>query len=128
MREKEEGDGRPLDSSNVGFKLLKKAGWSEGQGLGKLGSDIKSPVRALANSGRRGLGRAKPSERAAKASEKDAGATNKRKAAGVVAEETPSKAARSVREERERRIGVDLRRQFSEGEVAAEGRSFPTPQ
>lgn len=45
-----------LSNDNVGFRLLKQAGWSEGQGLGLRGAGIAVPLAPLANAGRRGLG------------------------------------------------------------------------
>lgn len=35
-----------LDSKNKGFQLLQKAGWTDGEGLGKTGSGIKVPISA----------------------------------------------------------------------------------
>jgi hypothetical protein len=45
-----------LDSSNVGYKLLQKAGWQEGKGLGKREHGREDPVEAFQNAGRQGLG------------------------------------------------------------------------
>ena len=36
-----------LDESNVGTKLLRKLGWSDGKGLGKDGQGIVDPIRVL---------------------------------------------------------------------------------
>ena len=33
-----------LDDANIGFKLLQKAGWAEGQGLGEKGDGIVDPI------------------------------------------------------------------------------------
>jgi splicing factor 4 len=33
-----------ITAENVGFKMLQKLGWSEGQGLGPEGQGIKAPV------------------------------------------------------------------------------------
>jgi splicing factor 4 len=33
-----------LEESNVGFQLLQKAGWTEGQGLGEKGDGIVDPI------------------------------------------------------------------------------------
>lgn len=33
-----------LTESNVGFQLLQKAGWTEGQGLGEKEDGIKDPI------------------------------------------------------------------------------------
>lgn len=33
-----------LSESNVGFKLLQKSGWAEGEGLGEKGDGIIDPI------------------------------------------------------------------------------------
>ena len=33
-----------LDESNIGFRLLQKAGWTEGEGLGEKQDGITAPV------------------------------------------------------------------------------------
>lgn len=33
-----------LSESNVGFKLLQKSGWEEGEGLGEKGDGIIDPI------------------------------------------------------------------------------------
>uniref|UniRef100_A0A0G4I0Z4 G-patch domain-containing protein n=1 Tax=Chromera velia CCMP2878 TaxID=1169474 RepID=A0A0G4I0Z4_9ALVE len=40
--------GAQISESNKGFQLLKKAGWTEGRGLGAEGKGIQAPVRAAA--------------------------------------------------------------------------------
>ncbi|CAA21702.2 G-patch domain-containing protein [Caenorhabditis elegans] len=47
---------KPLDSGNVGFKLLKSMGWSEGQGLGKEKQGHVEPVATEVKNNRKGLG------------------------------------------------------------------------
>lgn len=45
MEEKmEEALSMPISSSNVGFQLLKKKGYNEGEGLGKDGKGVKDPI------------------------------------------------------------------------------------
>ncbi|MCD7466510.1 hypothetical protein HAX54_003286 [Datura stramonium] len=50
----------PIDSSNVGFKLLKKHGWREGTGLGIAEQGRLEPVPAYIKKNKRGLGAEKP--------------------------------------------------------------------
>lgn len=47
---------KPIDSGNVGFKLLKSMGWSEGQGLGKEKQGHVEPVATEVKNNRQGLG------------------------------------------------------------------------
>lgn len=42
---------KPLDSSNVGNRLLRKMGWVSGEGLGRDKQGIKAPVDAIAGMG-----------------------------------------------------------------------------
>ncbi|KAL2476327.1 G-patch domain-containing protein [Abeliophyllum distichum] len=50
----------PINSSNIGFQLLKKHGWKEGTGLGISEQGRLEPVHAYANNNKRGLGSCKP--------------------------------------------------------------------
>ncbi|XP_038719044.1 G patch domain and ankyrin repeat-containing protein 1 homolog [Tripterygium wilfordii] len=45
-----------IDSSNIGFQLLKKHGWKEGTGLGVSEQGRLEPVQAHLKSNKRGLG------------------------------------------------------------------------
>ncbi|XP_063311452.1 SURP and G-patch domain-containing protein 2 isoform X5 [Pelobates fuscus] len=47
---------KKLTQQNVGFKMLSKMGWKEGQGLGSSGAGIKNPVKVGSVSGGEGLG------------------------------------------------------------------------
>ncbi|KAM3289846.1 hypothetical protein CQW23_28516 [Capsicum baccatum] len=55
----------PIDSSNLGFKLLKKHGWREGTGLGIAEQGRLEPVPAYIKKNMRGLGAEKPKKVAA---------------------------------------------------------------
>jgi hypothetical protein len=48
--------GAKLGSSNVGFRMLRAAGWREGEGLGKEKQGAKEPLRVWKKGDRRGLG------------------------------------------------------------------------
>ena len=52
----DQGLSNPLGASNMGFKLLAKMGFKEGQGLGKDEQGTAMPVNVLVKGGRRGLG------------------------------------------------------------------------
>lgn len=45
-----------IDSSNIGFQLLKKHGWREGTGLGVAEQGRLEPVQASVKNNKRGLG------------------------------------------------------------------------
>jgi hypothetical protein len=67
-----------IASTNVGYQLLKKAGWTEGQGIGVKGQGGQEPLQAHMQQGNLGLGFAKPQrpggKRKASASSADAAA------------------------------------------------------
>ncbi|GLT96636.1 hypothetical protein SLE2022_142440 [Rubroshorea leprosula] len=48
--------GTTIDSSNIGFKILKKHGWKEGTGLGVSEQGRLEPVEAYLKNNKRGLG------------------------------------------------------------------------
>lgn len=52
----------PIKSDNVGFKLLKSMGWSEGQGLGKEKQGKAEPISSELKNDRKGLGSGLPAE------------------------------------------------------------------
>lgn len=47
---------RPIDRGNLGYKLLSKAGWQEGQGLGASEQGIAAPLAVTHHKGNTGLG------------------------------------------------------------------------
>ncbi|XP_056374158.1 SURP and G-patch domain-containing protein 2 isoform X2 [Hyla sarda] len=47
---------KKLTQQNVGFQMLSKMGWQEGEGLGSQGSGIKNPINVGTISGGEGLG------------------------------------------------------------------------
>ncbi|KAK2635150.1 hypothetical protein Ddye_029942 [Dipteronia dyeriana] len=50
------GSSTAIDSSNIGFKLLKKHGWKEGTGLGICEQGRLEPIRTCLKNNKRGLG------------------------------------------------------------------------
>ena len=47
---------KKLKEDNIGFKLLKKAGWTEGSGLGSESQGVTAPIDVNPNGGTMGLG------------------------------------------------------------------------
>ncbi|KAI9169183.1 hypothetical protein LWI28_008451 [Acer negundo] len=56
MGEEFSGSSTAIDSSNIGFKLLKKHGWKEGTGLGVCEQGRLEPIRTCLKNNKRGLG------------------------------------------------------------------------
>lgn len=54
-----------INSSNIGFQLLKKHGWKEGTGLGIAEQGILEPLQAEPKHNKQGLGSEKPAKRKA---------------------------------------------------------------
>lgn len=50
------GSTTAIDSSNIGFQLLKKHGWKEGTGLGISEQGRLEPVQTYLKNNKRGLG------------------------------------------------------------------------
>lgn len=75
-------EGRTVDESdykefkiaedNVGYQMLKKFGWTEGEGLGIGGSGITAPVNATRRNEAQGLGAIKPDDLTSNDNEYDA--------------------------------------------------------
>lgn len=75
-------EGRTIDESdykefkiaenNVGYQMLKKFGWTEGEGLGIGGSGITAPVNATRRNEAQGLGAIKPEDLTSNDNEYDA--------------------------------------------------------
>ncbi|CAF2355022.1 G-patch domain-containing protein C1486.03 isoform X2 [Brassica rapa] len=64
-----------INSSNIGFQLLKKQGWKEGTGLGVAEQGILVPVQAELKNNKRGIGAVaeKPTKRKAVKASTDSG-------------------------------------------------------
>ncbi|KAK8916479.1 hypothetical protein KSP39_PZI022851 [Platanthera zijinensis] len=54
---------RALDSSNLGFQLLKRSGWKEGTGLGASEQGILEPVQTQIKKNKCGIGAEKKKKR-----------------------------------------------------------------
>ncbi|CAO2813990.1 unnamed protein product [Amaranthus hypochondriacus] len=66
-----------LDSSNVGFQLLKKHGWKEGTGLGASQQGRLEPVEAYLKKNKRGLGAEKTNKKTLQSTTKTISAAEK---------------------------------------------------
>ncbi|XVE92986.1 hypothetical protein REPUB_Repub01dG0150900 [Reevesia pubescens] len=79
------GSSTAIDSSNIGFQLLKKHGWKEGTGLGISEQGRLEPVEAYVKNNKRGLGSEKkmktpkPIDSSDSKSKKDKGQTSSKK-------------------------------------------------
>lgn len=61
----------PLDSSNIGFQLLKKQGWKEGSGLGVFEQGRLEPIETTVKKNKRGLGAEKAKKVIKQSKDKD---------------------------------------------------------
>ncbi|XP_047162943.1 G patch domain and ankyrin repeat-containing protein 1 homolog [Vigna umbellata] len=60
------GSATAINSSNIGFQLLKKQGWKEGTGLGVSEQGRLEPVETYVKNNKRGLGADKVKKKAVK--------------------------------------------------------------
>ncbi|CAJ1977696.1 unnamed protein product [Sphenostylis stenocarpa] len=60
------GSATAINSSNIGFQLLKKQGWKEGTGLGVSEQGRLEPVETCVKNNKRGLGADKVKKKAVK--------------------------------------------------------------
>ncbi|KAI4358056.1 hypothetical protein L6164_001962 [Bauhinia variegata] len=60
------GSATAINSSNIGFRLLKKQGWKEGTGLGVSEQGRLEPVETYVKNNKRGLGADKVKKKAVK--------------------------------------------------------------
>ena len=51
-----------MNASNVGFRMLRNAGWNVGEGLGKTKQGATEPLRVARKTSRRGVGGEDPAE------------------------------------------------------------------
>ncbi|KAF1878859.1 hypothetical protein Lal_00047531 [Lupinus albus] len=65
-----------IDSSNIGFQLLKKHGWKEGSGLGISEQGRIEPVETYVKNNKRGLGADKVKKKIVKPDHSDASKGN----------------------------------------------------
>ena len=105
-----------LDSTNIGFRLLQKAGWKEGKGLGKAEEGIKSPVVASTQKGRRGIGSAPPEPKKREKTERAPRVESSQSAADKderIKRRAQQREDARKRQRRDKAIAVGLRREFA---------------
>lgn len=108
---------RSIDASNVGFRMLQKAGWKEGEGLGKHGTGATEPLVVFKKRTRRGVGGESGASRVV-VGEGDPDERPPGAAAGAgaeaPAEDPASKTAREAREARDKAIARTIFRAFKD--------------
>ncbi|KMT02544.1 hypothetical protein BVRB_9g202310 [Beta vulgaris subsp. vulgaris] len=100
-----------LDSSNIGFQLLKKHGWKEGTGLGASQQGRLEPVETYFKKNKRGVGAEKVKKKilhlsTTTPSDKEKPEKMSKKAKAL------SKRMRKMLDEEKRRQEMDLRQAF----------------
>ena len=99
---------RSIDASNVGFRMLQKAGWKEGEGLGKHGTGATEPLVVFKKRTRRGVGGRE--RRVARRRGGGRAGTNDRRARAVGNPPPPPRAPRARPRARPRRTPRRTRR------------------
>ncbi|CAN6458600.1 unnamed protein product [Victoria cruziana] len=102
-----------IDSSNVGFQLLKKCGWKEGTGLGALEQGRLQPVEAYVKNNKRGLGAEKT--RQTKMGSSETSAHSEKREKNLHSQNKPeglTKRMRKMLEEDKRAAEVEFAREF----------------
>ncbi|XP_073112681.1 uncharacterized protein [Elaeis guineensis] len=99
---------RAIDSSNVGFQLLKKCGWKEGTGLGASEQGRLEPLQTHVKKNKRGLGAEKIKEK--KKLPKDP--TSQENLQAKKKQKSGSKRMRKMQQEEERMKEKEFERAF----------------
>ncbi|XP_073002699.1 uncharacterized protein [Typha latifolia] len=105
MEEELGSSSRAIDSSNVGFQLLKKCGWKEGTGLGASEQGRLEPLQTHVKKNKRGLGAEKVKQKL-KSHEDPPTSKSKKKVKSV------SKRIRKMQEEEKRMEEREFERAF----------------
>ncbi|THU69308.1 hypothetical protein C4D60_Mb08t13070 [Musa balbisiana] len=101
-----------IDSSNVGFKLLKKCGWKEGTGLGASEQGMLEPIPTLVKKNKRGIGADKTKKKVEVQKDLDAKMQNNHDMQSKKKNKQVSKRIRRMREEEERMKEKEFERAF----------------
>ncbi|KAJ8467900.1 hypothetical protein OPV22_030452 [Ensete ventricosum] len=101
-----------IDSSNVGFKLLKKCGWKEGTGLGASEQGMLEPIPTLVKKNKRGIGADKTKKKVEVERDLDAKMQNNHDMQSKKKNKQVSKRIRKMREEEERMKEKEFERAF----------------
>lgn len=130
-----------IQPESVGYRLLKKAGWQEGTGLGAANQGVKHPIELAKQRGNRGLGFETKAPPATNEAEKQPPAASKRKKsvvdsivnAELASEDIDTKVKRhravmlrEAEEAKERAIKSYIFRAFSEPSDSATSGNMPT--
>ncbi|KAL5542998.1 hypothetical protein UlMin_010708 [Ulmus minor] len=106
------GSAGAIDSSNIGFQLLKKHGWKEGTGLGVSEQGRLEPIQTHLKNNKRGLGADKVKKKALKPLD-SAASTN-----GKNEQERPSKKSKALSKKMKKMQEFEQRLQEKEFERA----------
>ncbi|CAL9776414.1 unnamed protein product [Musa acuminata subsp. burmannicoides] len=101
-----------IDSSNVGFKLLKKCGWKEGTGLGASEQGMLEPIPTFVKKNKRGIGADKTKKNVEVPKDLDAKMQNNHDMQSKKKNKQVSKRIRKMREEEERMKEKEFERAF----------------
>ncbi|MED6110980.1 hypothetical protein PIB30_048040 [Stylosanthes scabra] len=92
------GSSTAINSSNIGFQLLKKHGWKEGTGLGVSEQGRLEPVETYVKNNKRGLGADKSKNKAVKPAHTDDGSEENNKQESKKKKKALSKRIRKMEE------------------------------
>ncbi|KAL2938986.1 G patch domain-containing protein 8 [Bienertia sinuspersici] len=101
-----------LDSSNIGFQLLKKHGWKEGTGLGSSEQGRLEPVETYVKKNKRGLGAEKVKKKILQSSTMTSSGANGKPEKKSKKEKALSKRMRKMLDEEKRQQEKELQRAF----------------
>ncbi|CAD5164106.1 unnamed protein product [Musa acuminata subsp. malaccensis] len=101
-----------IDSSNVGFKLLKKCGWKEGTGLGASEQGMLEPIPTFVKKNKRGIGADKTKKKVEVLKDLDAKMQNNHDMQSKKKNKQVSKRIRKMQEEEERMKEKEFERAF----------------
>ncbi|XP_021735497.1 G patch domain and ankyrin repeat-containing protein 1 homolog [Chenopodium quinoa] len=108
----EESSTSALNSSNIGFQLLKKHGWKEGTGLGASQQGRLEPVKTYVKKNKRGLGAEKWKKKTLQSSTTITSREKEKTEKMSKKEKALSKRVRKMLDEEKRRQENEVRQAF----------------